>query len=288
MKSINNRSLISKVSPVIKKYGLFILAFVVWLFLWTHLAHSRSYHFIWIPTVLTGSLILSLFLVKRPWLRIIPTVLWASVPAIFALFFSAWLISLALTSTTTYYLGMDIRTPDGIKTCSSMVQFTNRTFNFWPSQFIVQDSPIIGEATFCDLDNGKNLVAVLAFEKDLEGKRTLSILPWLAAGYHVKYRDKGLPFIPERQNLTGKLTPIIVTFSDIDDPMSIKRVYPSKLADIMGAGYSIKSIWVEMTRDMYKSSGIASQIPQAESTRVYSAPFKTLGLVVSFPFSKNY
>ena len=75
--------------------------------------------------------------------------------------------------------------------------------------------------------------------------------------------------------------------------MSMKRVYPGKLADVLGVGYSIKSVWVEKTKDEYKSAEIQQYLPWIGSrgsngTWTYVMPFRKLGLQsVSRPFKRN-
>jgi hypothetical protein len=44
--------------------------------------------------------------------------------------------------------------------------------------------------------------------------------------------------------------PLLVTFTDINDPKSVKEVKPDKLAEVFGAGYSLSAITLEITDEV--------------------------------------
>jgi len=44
-----------------------------------------------------------------------------------------------------------------------------------------------------------------------------------------------------------KQYPLLVTFSDVDDPKSLQKLDPDNLAAIFGEGYKLKSITLEIT-----------------------------------------
>jgi len=47
----------------------------------------------------------------------------------------------------------------------------------------------------------------------------------------------------------SNMYPLLVTFTDIADPKSVKQVNPADLAATFGAGFSLKSITLEVTDD---------------------------------------
>ena len=50
-----------------------------------------------------------------------------------------------------------------------------------------------------------------------------------------------------KHTVPAGLYPLLVTFTDINDPASVKKVNPNNLAASFGAGYSLKSIMLEIT-----------------------------------------
>ena len=50
-----------------------------------------------------------------------------------------------------------------------------------------------------------------------------------------------------KRQVSGNNIPMLVTFADINDPASVKKVNPNDLAASFGAGYSLKSITLEIT-----------------------------------------
>jgi len=283
----------SKVSPFFRWLAILLVGIVPWVFFWAAFYRPLAWAFPITLSVFAVAIVVSIFLLFKPRLRFISALVFAGPLTLFLLYKMVWVLSFFMMETSTYYLGMDVSTPGGLKMCKSMIQYSNAPLPPWMRQFGSRRSTVVGEANFCDLGNRKNLVAVLAFEDDLSGKRTLSMLPWLAAKHPIKYREKLPPFIPERLQLTEKFTPILVTFRDVSNPMSMERVFPGKLADVLGEGYSIQSIWVEMTMDEYESGGAQQRLTwigsrAADKTWAYVHPFKKLGLGgIGRPFKRD-
>ena len=54
--------------------------------------------------------------------------------------------------------------------------------------------------------------------------------------------------------------PLLVTFTDINDPKSVKEVKPGKLSDAFGPGYSLSSITLEITDEQVTDGEIAKRL----------------------------
>ena len=116
-------------------------------------------------------------------------------------------------------------------------------------------SMVTGEAVSLDLGNGHYLFALLKVARDDVGAGNIGDIitritsPKLGARTHPALkRSENLPvgasyLIPQRYY------PLLVTFDDINDPSSVKQVNPDNLAASFGAGYSLKSMTVEITRE---------------------------------------
>ena len=106
-----------------------------------------------------------------------------------------------------------------------------------------------GEATVVDLGDGRYLFALLGNESaqlreahraawDAAKKGNDNWIPrWMAA---LKQQTTPRPVPPEYY-------PLLVTFDDLTDPASVKRVDPADLAATFGAGYALKGITLEIT-----------------------------------------
>ena len=108
-----------------------------------------------------------------------------------------------------------------------------------------------GEATVVDLGNGKYLFALIQEMKPHD--------------YTVFYGNK----LTKDSTLQGQvglkavvqsdMYPMLVTFTDIKDPKSVKEVKPSDLAGAFGAGYSLKRITLEIT-DEKVTEGVVEKV----------------------------
>lgn len=115
---------------------------------------------------------------------------------------------------------------------------------------------IKGEATVVEVAPGKYLFALLS------GLKTEA----LAATVFRDDPNEEAPItfdrimsIREVKSVPSDMYPMLVTFTDINDPKSVKEVKPGKLAEVFGAGYALKSVTVEIT-DEVVSKGLNSAV----------------------------
>lgn len=147
-------------------------------------------------------------------------------------------------------LTVEVKTPEGVKT-GSAVTAIEWTKNFFSGGWggASWHSKVRGEAVVVDLGAGKYLFALLRSSNDTEyiehlatrslyneTKRVWGKEPFRRVG------NTNEPIVVPR-----KVYPLLVTFSDINAPMSVKKVAPDDLAATFGAGYSLKSITLEIT-----------------------------------------
>lgn len=170
------------------------------------------------------------------------------------------LVILSLTATTGIYwyyktnfptyswhqkITVKIETPEGIKTGSSVIKqayaYHGRTIGN-AHEFLLR-----GEAPVVDLGNGRYVFALVtangmeyAVFEALHKKLGFNRARYKEmAALIVRYKDK--------VNLSGRSAPMLVTFADVNDPMTVKQVDPKDLAASFGEGYSLKSIMLEIT-----------------------------------------
>ncbi len=104
---------------------------------------------------------------------------------------------------------------------------------------------ITGEATVVEVAPGRYLFALLGGSQER---------------FYAAARDRfrGMPRkdwlreIPRQAvpvELTGGSIPLLVTFDDVADPKTVRRVDPADLAATFGPGFALKSVTLEVTRE---------------------------------------
>lgn len=150
-------------------------------------------------------------------------------------------------------LTVSVMTTEGLKSGSSV---TSARIEFPPKWTGVGDAAgmqrggVTGEAVTVDLGQGRYLFALLqgytewtgytAFFPELEGKALLKseIFPYL---------DRLVASTGETRDVPRKHYPLLVTFDDINDPASVRRVNPGDLATVFGLGYRLNAITLAIT-----------------------------------------
>jgi hypothetical protein len=105
-----------------------------------------------------------------------------------------------------------------------------------------------GDALFVDLGGGKNFLALMAHRDkslDLDGMNYLALRAYGAAGgkrvsFNEMSRMSGV--VPVK----GELIPLLATFSDLADPGTMRDVPPDDLETVMGHGYHLRAVTVEV------------------------------------------
>jgi hypothetical protein len=148
-------------------------------------------------------------------------------------------------------LTVSVMTPEGLKTGSAVV-----SVNVYdrPSWWGLGDfrgagaSSLSGEAVTVDLGNGRYLFALLRNYSHETARETFipkEEQPRTKAEVIAVY-DR-LESIRDSRTLAPKYYPLLVTFDDINDPASLRRVDPGDLAETFGPGYRLNAITLSIT-----------------------------------------
>jgi hypothetical protein len=142
-----------------------------------------------------------------------------------------------------YRLTVEVETPGGMKSASGvMAVVPDRGYSRGGH------TTTSGDALFVDLGGGKNLLALMAHRDkslDLDGMNYLALRAYGAAG------DKRVSF-NEMSRMTGvvpvkgQLIPLLATFGDLADPGTMRDVPPDDLETVMGHGYHLQAVTVEV------------------------------------------
>ena len=189
-----------------------------------------------------------------------------------------------------YRLTVEVETPDGLKTGSSIIEVRQMIGRSTMGGFNEQTFyKIRGEALAVDLPGGRTLYALLRSGDDVEWPAR--VIPFLApAGRDDNRLDdllllKGKRELPRTWPPVGHLSgrsayPTLVTFSDEAEPTSVMLLNPDDLAATFGKGVTLKRITAELTDDPVTTGikerlGWLSEHPEpslkpGHSTRDYS------------------
>lgn len=156
---------------------------------------------------------------------------------------------------------VSVSTPGGVKTASSIMQASIGEKGGWwsPAEATGAITSVSGEAVALEVAPGKYLFALLrdtppAYEVFFPDVPPLEIAA-------------KLPGLPETRELMPSQYPMLVTFVDLDDPASVKRVDPMRLDAAFGAGYRLNSISMSITNEPVQRGRIKQVLPWIEWSR---------------------
>ena len=161
-----------------------------------------------------------------------------------------------------YRLTVEVETPEGLKTGSSVIEVKQRLVRpgSSPANMAVERR-VRGEAVAVDLPGGRTLFALLRSDNNVDWASYVmqTLAPHTDSETFAQQLDnmlllEGEIVLPRTFPPVGHLEersayPMLVTFGNIDDPASVERVDPDDLAFTFGDGVSLKLITVQVTDD---------------------------------------
>ncbi|MBA3967765.1 MAG: hypothetical protein H0X47_18690 [Nitrospirales bacterium] len=143
---------------------------------------------------------------------------------------------------------------------SSVVEMTVSGHPALLPEIGVRDLAIRGEAVMVGLPMNRSLFALLTYDAFLTGK----VFHDLTGGV-VSAPEKGwareIRKVRETRALDQKDYPLLVTFTDLTDPTTVKQVDPGNLAATFGPGVSLKRITLEITDEPVTEGKIEQLLP---------------------------
>ena len=150
-------------------------------------------------------------------------------------------------------LTIEVDTPEGVKTGSSVINIWVR----YRPQILPDASGVFngmrGEATVVDLGGGRTLFALLQGSRAMTERVFGANDPdlWYENGSTRKRKATPVPL---------NVLPMLVTFDDVTDPKTVRLVDPADLAASFGAGYALRKVTLEITREPV-TSGVVEGMP---------------------------
>ncbi len=138
-----------------------------------------------------------------------------------------------------------VSTPAGDVSGASVVHYSSSAHSTFATGNALTSS-VSGEATVVEVAPGKYLFALLDGSQEIATWTFQDRLPdgGTAERQRALQSQRGARAVPRDH------FPMLVMFSNISDPKSVKEVKPDKLSDAFGAGYSLKSITLEITDEV--------------------------------------
>lgn len=165
-----------------------------------------------------------------------------------------------------YRLTIEVETPEGLKTGSSVIEPRARTQSPGLSLRSVV-TRVRGDAVFVDLGNGKNVVGLMARGpegRDVDAPVRLAMEAFKARSCRTSMCDwRQMQSMTGRRNMSPGLVPTLVTFANLNDPKTARIIRPGEFEAVFGPGYHFKRAWIEMTDD-WVTRGIKERLPWLE------------------------
>ncbi len=165
-----------------------------------------------------------------------------------------------------YKMTVTVETPEGIKTGSAVREISNSasSIEIFDLPEVTNPAKVIGEAVVVDLGSRGKLFALLKGYKS--GWNYADGILYQTFPGPPSSRPKGIKFYSELKNAKATLTPtnypILVAFTDLNDPRSAKpalemevindppielSIKADNFEELFGAGVKLKEISIEMT-----------------------------------------
>ena len=179
------------------------------------------------------------------------------------------------TPTYRYRLTVEVDTPEGLKTGSSVIEVdTHRDQRNWNPNARGRRYQVRGEAAAVELGEDRVLFALLRSEDSVDWAAQIL---FLTTPYAVEAEDKFLATFERMLAREGEVElppdlgafisssdasarPMLVTFRDLDDPTSVERVDSENLAASFGEGFALRRITVQLSDDSV-SFKLADRLP---------------------------
>lgn len=153
-----------------------------------------------------------------------------------------------------------IDTPQGEVSGSSVTE-VNVSFYDPPSFGTEVAYELTGEAAVVEVLPGKYLFALLGDSEELFFRAAKDRFEGMTRGAWLRQ----IPRQTEPVTLTGDLIPLLVTFDDITEPLTVREVDPEDLAAVFGEGVRLKAVTLEISPEAVTEGRVEEVLGWLES-----------------------
>ncbi len=175
------------------------------------------------------------------------------------------------THTYRFMMTVEVQTPEGVHSGSSIYEISARNEPKLLPDMRSRSTSVRGEAAAVDLPDGRTVFALLKTSAHWGGMEGLSM-----NSLHPDFPGAGYDMVDVAKELAeGKHSgpvnvdpddyPMLVTFSDLNDPTSVELVDPNDLASKFGDGVTLRRIIVQITDDPV-TKGIEGRLDWLEAS----------------------
>lgn len=169
-----------------------------------------------------------------------------------------------------FRITIEVEATEGLKTGSSVLEVTTIQYPAWVTLGANDhQTSVRGEAVFVDLGGGRNLVALLALGPNAEDGTVKLFAPrsFLNIGESVP-RDvewtKQLSEMTGRAIYAGEKRPTLVTFTDRNDPSTVRTVPFDNPQSVLGPGVRSVRAQIDLTSNPVTET-LQSKLPWIEN-----------------------
>ncbi|MBL8579332.1 MAG: hypothetical protein JNK47_19175 [Mesorhizobium sp.] len=162
---------------------------------------------------------------------------------------------------------LEVETPQGVVTGGSVVTIKVGSSPKWaPGMGAggMSGRVAAGEASFVEIAPGRYLFALLD-----EGAEQIPYYTFFPAGDNDRERQateletlRGVRHVPHDR------LPLLVTFTDVNDPTTVQRVDPNNLAATFGAGFWLRRVMLEITDEKVTKGRLKTALPWMDGSKI--------------------
>lgn len=145
-----------------------------------------------------------------------------------------------------YRLTIEVQTPGGVRSASGvMAVYMGKDSGILPGAG--GGSNTKGDAIFVDLGDGRNLIATLTHGKNglyFDGMNNLAMNAFAAAGQKVPFKE--VSRLTGRVQVYGDLIPVLVTFSNVTDPNTVRVLDPANIEAVFSDGFHLNRVVLDI------------------------------------------
>src|SRR5579871_3944981 len=146
-----------------------------------------------------------------------------------------------------FRLAVTVETPDGVKSASNILSVTPNRGYGGSNTGETSGPKTKGDAVFVDLGGGRNVVALLAVgadPTDLDATNYIAMRAFIAAGRKVQFREMKKTTAMSPVAVPAENAPVLVTFKDVNDPASARRLTADNMQELLGPGVKFPGMMV--------------------------------------------